>query len=167
MPIDKNTTKYEEKNGRVTGVKLEIITPPGYQYVVDTLVLIDENTAMGKTVATCYVEGSEKCYLGYPLSNDGNFQNVLNPNHKNEHIISNGYNPQYGLGPLSIFVGDGDRKCISQIVNGFGLPNKHHVSFVVGFKKAGVIQPPNENEEIIILKNRVKFLEGKIEMIIS
>lgn len=167
--IDKNTKEFRVTDGYVTGIKLEIITPPSYQYEVDILTLINERDSRGKTIATCYVDGREhRCYLGYPLSREGNFQNILNPNDKNEHIITNGFDPLNTLGPLSIFVGDNNKRCISQIITGFGLPLGHHVCFVVGFKKVSVIKPPIEDtEELVTLRNRVKFLEGKIDMIIK
>lgn len=162
--IDHNTTKFTEDRGKVTGVKLEIIPLPNQQYFIDTLTLIDENSARGKTVCTFFVEGqNHKCMLGYPLAKDGKFANKLSVGgSNNEHVISNGFNPLIGIGPLSIFVADEKGNCISEIVTGLGLPNNHHVSFVVGYKKAGSISYPTTNnleDRVLVLETQLKKLQ--------
>lgn len=163
--IDANTKEYKEDNGKVTGVKLEIAAVPNSLYYVETLTLIDEKTALGKTVCTFFVEGQKhKCWLGYPFANDGNFQNKLAVGGgNNEHVIVNGFDPKRDIGPLCIYVGDEKGNCISDIVRGLGLPNKHHISFVVGFKKReSITQPPSTD-----LESRVLKLEKQIQSILK
>lgn len=169
--IDQNTKEYREQNGKVAGIKLEIYKVPNQQYYVDTLSLIDENTARGKTIATFYVEGQgHKCFLGYPFTFDGKFQNKLSVGGtNNEHIISNGFSPNIDIGPLSIYVGDERGNCISEIVRGLGLPNRHHVSFVVGYKKVSSIPitPPDKPVETGDLQDRVTRLEKQMNILIN
>lgn len=169
MAIDQNTKQYKEINGKVIGVKLEIVPVLNQQYRVETLTLIDENTARGKTVATFFVEGQKhKCMLGYPFAKDGNFQNKLAVGgSNNEHIITNGFNPNNSIGPLSIFVADERGNCISEIVTGLGLPNNHHVSFVVGFKKEVEVGIPDTDTPIETgdLQGRILRLENKFRIL--
>lgn len=163
--IDANTKEYREVNGKVTGIKLQIYQTPNQKYYVDTLALVDENTANGKTICTFFVEGQKhKCWLGYPFS--GDFVNRLPPGgSKNEHVISNGFNPKDGnFGPLSIYVGDEKGNVISEIVRGFGLPNNHHVSFVVGYKlSTGIEQPKDLESRVVRLEKQMQILLDAFE----
>lgn len=164
--IDANTKEYKELNGKVVGIKLMVVLTPNQLYKVETLTLIDENTALGKTVCTFFVEEQKhKCFLGFPFASDGNFKNRLPVGgSNNEHVITNGFNPSNGnFGPLSIYVGDERGNCISEIVTGLGLPNNHHVSFVVGFKKINSTTTETPSD----LTTRVLRLEKQMQVLIK
>ena len=151
-PRDENCKGYATDGaGNVTGVRLTIRLVPGSKYEVVRVELIPETTAGGQTVAFCSVldkgsvPTSQMVRLAWePIPGTNLFKFSGPPgNLENKHIITNAYDPLVKQGPLSLFAGtDSDAKD-SDIIEGLGLPNGHHVSYRATWREKGaVVQPP-------------------------
>lgn len=148
----------QDSSGKVTGVQLGITTIPGAKYEVYSVTLVDEASASGTTVAYCSVvdkngiSTGEQVFLTWPGQNVPFQDGGIAGNGRNEHVISNKYNPP-SLGPLAVHVGSLN-KPLSDIVYGLGLPFGHHVSYRIIFREKGavVVNPPVDNSKTEIQK---------------
>jgi murein DD-endopeptidase MepM/ murein hydrolase activator NlpD len=158
-PRAQNCRVYaQDASGKVTGIELGITHVEGARYEVYSVMMIDEASAAGQTIATCRVldkngiETGEQARLAWPGRGPTFSDSALSGSGNNVHIISNGFRPPE-TGPLAIYVG-GHNQPISDIIWGFGLPFKHHVSFVVVFKEKGGEQqldtPASSGDTIIM-----------------
>lgn len=164
-PLALNCQGYAEKDGKVIGVQLGITPVPGAKYEVYSVSLVDENNSGGNTVAYCSVidkngvSTGEEVRLTWP-GKDVPFQDSgLAGNGRNEHVISNAYNPP-AIGPLALHVG-GFNKPTSDIVYGIGLPFKHHVSYRVIFREKGAVTNPTTPADPDLLA-RINALEVQV-----
>ena len=147
-PLAPNCQAYStDANGLVTGVKLGITPVAGATYEAVKVELIPESAAQGQTVAKCSVLDKDglptaiPVRMAWPGAGPTFAESGLPGNLNNEHFISNGYDPRTSIGPLALYVGP-HNAAQSDIVYGFGLPDKHHVSWIVVFKEKGAIVPP-------------------------
>lgn len=133
-----NCQEYIEENGIVTGIKLGITEINPKQYIIYFVEFIDEYNSDGKTIAYCKVLNSNNeeittltrlAWAGDNIPFDGS---VL-ANNDNQHVIINGFLPPE-IGPLAIYIGEHNEP-LSDIIYGFGLPFRHHVSFGIVFKE--------------------------------
>lgn len=154
-----NAKKFAlDATGKVIGIELGITTVPNAKYEVYSVSLINEYDANGQTIASCKVidkngiETGEQVRLAWAGKNIPFQDSALSGSGNNVHVISNGFTPP-NLGPLALHVG-GFNAPTSDIIYGFGLPFKHHVSFNVIFREKGSIPAPNTD-----LEKRVIALE--------
>lgn len=169
--LDVSCRGYKTDNaGLVVGVELEVIELKNALFTVGTCSLINEREAQGKITAYNNFRAGDnpnneyKVALCYPISRDGRFQNILLPgNSRNEHPIINSYNPT-GKGFLSLCVIDKDKKVVSDILYGLGLPFNRHVGFNVVWEKKDTPIDPSDDP----IKKAIKMLleiEGDLDNI--
>ena len=126
-------------DGRVVGVELRYHEQPSTRYALRSAILIGEEEAQGRHVATCWVEDAsgnqvtERVGMAYPYQGQPTgMPNVAWPGGTNtqpvQHVVSNGYNPP-ALGPMAIAIYSQDGQIISDVIASIGLPMGHHVSY--------------------------------------
>ena len=160
-PRAENCRRFlKDAAGKVVGVDLKFDPHPDPQYRLVKVELRDEYRAMGNTVATCRVEdadgfvSAQQVTLAWPYPDLTEFAMPGNPN--GEHTIPNSYNPPK-RGPLALAIWDRQGGIISDVIGGLGLPESHHVSFVVTFREVGALPDPDpdpgeESDVLSVLK---------------
>lgn len=167
-PLAENCQAFKlDASGKVIGVQLGITTIPGAKYEVYSVELIDETKAGGNTVASCIVldknnvPNSEQVILTWPGSKPPFEGSGLAGNGQNVHVITNEYIPPK-LGPLALHTGEFNAPT-SDIVYGFGLPYKHHISFKIVFREKGASSNPDVDNRIIELEKKVLDHEARLK----
>lgn len=171
-PLAQNCQGYtQDGSGRVTGVQLGVTIVPGAKYEVYSVTLVDEASASGNTVAYCSVvdkngiSTGEQVILTWPGQNVPFQDGGIAGNGRNEHVISNKYNPP-AIGPLAVHVGSLNKPA-SDIIYGLGLPFGHHVSYRIIFREKGsvIVTPPADNSwqsEALKLESNIADLLTRI-----
>jgi hypothetical protein len=156
-PRAENCKRFAVNNmGKVIGVELIYIPMPNTKYQLYNVYLVDEISAVGRTVAKFNVINKngipvyENVAMSYPWTGNINDlkYSLLPGNPNQEHIISNGYKPPEH-GPLAIHVGKTYAEINSDIIAGLGLPNNAHVSYQIVFIErdtSGEENPPPSSE---------------------
>lgn len=169
--LDDNCKKFVvDSNSKVVGVELQIIPVEGAKFKIDNCRLENEYEAKGKTIAYNTLPKSADGYrvaLCYPYEGKPEFKNILFPgNDKGEHPIINEYSPP-SLGYLSLCIVDRDKKVVSDILRGLGLPYRRHVSFRVvwDFKDENNKDEPTTENELTVVE-LLKSLHKKIDKIV-
>lgn len=151
-PLAENCRAFKtDASGKVIGIKLGITPVANSRYEVYSVRLRDEYEAQGNTVARCRVLDKNNVDTGvavrmaWPGQGPQFQESALPGNPSNEHFISNKFNPDHGVGPLALFVGQHNQPQ-SDIVYGLGLPAGHHVSFDITFRESAgdVVVPPTD-----------------------
>lgn len=174
MGLSQNCQGYkQDASGKVIGVQLGITLIPNSKYEVYSAELIDENNAGGNTVAICTVldknnvPTGEQVRLTWAGSKPPFADSGLAGNGRNEHVISNKYDPPK-QGPLALHTG-GFNQPTSDIVYGLGLPFGHHVSYRIVFREKGATNPtdpkpnPDYESRISALEKTVALHESRIK----
>lgn len=146
MGLAQNCQKFQlDGVGKVIGIELGITKIANAKYEVYSVELIDEYNSGGNTVAYCSVldknniPNGEQVRLTWAGKQPPFADSGLAGNGRNEHFISNKFNPP-SQGPLALHTG-GFNAPTSDIVYGLGLPFGHHVSFRVVFREKGATNP--------------------------
>lgn len=151
-PLAENCREFRtDSSGKVVGIKLGITPVVNSRYKIYSVRLRDEYEAQGNTVARCKVLDKNNVDTGvavrmaWPGQGPQFQESALPGNPSNEHFVSNKFNPEHGVGPLALFVGQHNQPQ-SDIVYGFGLPAGHHVSFDITFRERAddVVVPPTD-----------------------
>jgi hypothetical protein len=137
--------------GKVIGIQLVHVPIPSAPYELIAAELIDEYAAQGNTVVTVSVlnaEGvqtAERAFIAWPFPGLNAPESPAGPgNSSNEFAATSPYSPP-DIGPLAFHVGDKDGSPLSDIVGGYGLPHRHHISGRVTFReRIAVIDPDPE-----------------------
>lgn len=137
-------------SGLIEGVELVYRPLPSSKYELRRVELIDEQGAQGETVAACVVldrdgiETGEKVWMAWAWPElDGG--RLLPGNVEGRHMITNGYDPTKGVGPLALYVGDAQGEPIGDVIGGLGLPWNRHVSFRAVWVERGATGAPESD----------------------
>lgn len=146
-PRTPNARAYHATNGMCDGVELVYVERPSAMYALVLAELIGEAEAAGNTVATCTVlnkdglQVGERVWLAWAWPELGAGK-LLPGNPNGQHMVVNGYDAAAGkIGPLGLYVGDGQGNQLSDLIGGVGLPNNRHVCYRFVWKERGASDP--------------------------
>lgn len=129
-----------DKNGKVTGVFINVHRTPGARFVCQSVRLIDENEAQGNTIIRVKFTGaSGPLFLatGYQ-GNATSFDDFLPDSSGHGELVMAGSGAKFyppNLGPLAVVVRE-NGQIISDVIGNLGLSRGAHVSYEVVFSEA-------------------------------
>lgn len=122
-------------DGKITCVWTQVHVLPDKPYRCTHVSVIGEASAGGQHVAIVAQRGgSEQVALFTGYGGDLDFDSIMVHAPGREIIIDGGFTPP-NLGPLAIALVDENGYLLSDVVASLGLPDNHHVNFVIEFTK--------------------------------
>ena len=133
----------------VVGINLVHVPVPIAPYELLLAELIDEYAAQGNTVVTVVVlnkdgvQTAERAFMAWPFpALDADESPVGAGNPSNQFAATSPF-PSNVIGPLAFHVGDKDGNVLSDIIGGYGLPDRHHIGGRVTFRERSGVVPPD------------------------
>lgn len=165
LPDNCSAAVYQ--NGSWTSIKLDVQTLQTAKYRLSGVTYLPQTQSGGKRVAKIIVRDAngkdvhtKNVLLSWP---DGNA--LLNDAQKMEHVIGAGFSPAREVGSYSIAVVDDNKKIISEVLHGLGLPDNQHVYFLIEFAEINAQStpiPPDVNDK---LKQAKKLAEDLLKVL--
>jgi hypothetical protein len=143
-----------DQAGKVVGIQLVHVPIPSAPYELILAELIDEYAAQGNRVVTVVVLNADgiqiaaaQCFMAWPFPGLDAPESPAGPgNPQNQFPAESPYDPP-NIGPLAFYVGDKDGNPLSDIVGGYGLPFRHHISGRVTFRARETTPDPDPEPE--------------------
>jgi len=138
--------------GKVVGIHLVHVPMPSARYALYRAEMLDEYQAQGNTVVTVTVldedgvQTAERAMMAWPFPELNAPESPVGPgNAKNEFVAESPYSSNV-IGPLAFGVYDARGVLISDIIGGYGLPDRRHISGRVTFRERSEVIPEPEPE---------------------
>lgn len=157
-----------DATGKVVGMELRWQSRPETAWELVQAVLIDEYQAMGNTVATYSaineqgLETPVNCYPYWPDAEPG-ANRALPGNPNRQHTITSKFPADGRVGPLGLYIGKDNGVIDSDTLYGLGLPDGHHVCFLMAWRKRGSTPggggepvPSGDNSEIVTALREIR-----------
>jgi hypothetical protein len=143
-----------DATGMVVGINLVHVPVPSAPYELLLAELIDEYASQGNTVVTVVVlnkdgvQTAERAFMAWPFpALDAGESPVGAGNPSNQFAATSPF-PSNVIGPLAFHVGDKDGNVLSEIIGGYGLPDRHHIGGRVTFReRSAIVIPPDPDPD--------------------
>ena len=142
-----------DQAGKVVGIQLVHVPIPSAPYALVAAEMLDEYQAQGNTVVTVValnadgIQTAERLFMAWPFPGLSAAESPAGPgNTDNRFTATSPYNPP-DIGPLAFYVGDAAGNPISDIVGGYGLPFRHHISGRVTFQARAAVPDPDPDPD--------------------
>lgn len=142
-----------DATGMVVGINLVHVPVPSAPYELLLAELIDEDAAQGNTVVTVVVlnkdgvQTAERAFMAWPFPELNGADSPAGAGNPSNQFAATSPFPSNVIGPLAFHVGDKDGNVLSDIIGGYGLPDRHHIGGRVTFRERSVIPGPEPEPE--------------------